>query len=126
MQQTFADVTMVGRLGQEPKLIGRDKNTCELSVAVNFPEKTADGSFEDRVQFHRVVVFKADLVEFASEKLHKGDLVKLNGTLRPNPYKCPDGAQVVRTDIHLDSVDGSLRLMGRRSARKSVREPAEA
>lgn len=126
MQQTYADVIMVGRLGQDPKRIGRDKTTCELSVAVNFPVKTADGTYDDAVQFHRVVVFKEELVEFSMEKLHKGDLVKLKGTLRPGKREDGESRGVIRTDVHLDSVDGSLRLMGRKATRKDLREPEDA
>jgi len=81
-------VELLGHLGKTPTL--KDLNgggkQAVLSLATNESYRDAQGQLHRKTEWHRVVAFGA-LVEFATKRLGKGDLLFLEGSLRSRSWE---------------------------------------
>ena len=84
MVSSINKVILVGNLGADPKV----SNTANGSKIVNLNIATSDiwkdklsGERKERTEWHRVVIFNAQLADIAERYLRKGSKVYLEGQL---------------------------------------------
>ncbi len=97
----FNKATIVGRLGTEPEVryTQDQKPVCSFRVATSETWKNKQGERQEKVEWHRVVIFGA-LAEVAKNHLHKGSLALFEGSIRTRKYQS-EGRDVYTTEIHV-------------------------
>ena len=95
------DVTIMGRLGQDPELkyTPAGNAVCNFSVATTKKwndQKT--GKLQEKTEWHRVVCWQKT-AEFANEFGNKGDWVTLKGELQTRSWDDKDGIKRYTTEI---------------------------
>ena len=105
---------LVGNLGAEPKVA----NTQSGSKIVNLNIATSDswkdklsGERKERTEWHRVVIFNAQLAEIAERYLKKGSKVYLEGQLQTRKWEDSAGQEKYTTEIVLQNFGGTLVLL---------------
>jgi len=96
------NVTLTGRLGQEPELryTPAGKATVSASLAVS-------GFAKDKTDWIRIVLWEKT-AEILSQYCHKGDQVGVVGRLQVRDYQSQDGTKRTATEV----VVSSLTLLG--------------
>lgn len=115
-------VILVGNLGAEPKVA----NTQNGSKIVNLNIATSDswkdklsGERKERTEWHRVVIFNAQLAEIAEKYLKKGSKVYIEGQLQTRKWEDNTGAEKYTTEIVLQNFGGTLVLLDGRDGGSS-------
>ena len=91
-------VVLIGRLGKDPEVFtGKETKVARLSVATTTYKKNADGTFTEETEWNRVVVFGDNVNR--TEKMHKGDWVMVEGTLKTSKYTDKNGVEKYSTEI---------------------------
>lgn len=99
-------VILVGNLGADPELkyTPSNKPVCHLSVATNDVWKDKEGAKQERVEWHRVVVW-AEQAEHCSQYLTKGRSVYVEGRLQTRSWDDKtDGKKRYSTEVMADRV----------------------
>lgn len=80
-------VILIGNLGQDPEMKHLDSGTAvaNLSLATNEHFKDKDGQWQDRTEWHRVVLW-ARLAEIGSQYLKKGAKCYIEGRLETRSW----------------------------------------
>ena len=97
----FNKVILIGRLGQnaEAKTAQNNREYVTLNIATQESWKNDKGEYETRTEWHRVFAWR-NLSKFA-KTLQKGQLITLEGVLRPCHYlQAPD--PLLSNAIHVD------------------------
>lgn len=86
----YNEVTLVGRIGNEPKVYreGTDNEVATTSVATSKNRKNQSGEWTEETQWHNIVGFGRSAA--AVKRLGKGDLVVVKGELT---YSEKDGTK---------------------------------
>lgn len=107
-------VILVGNLGAEPKV----SNTQSGSKIVNLNIATSDswkdklsGERKEKTEWHRVVIFNAQLAEIAERYLKKGSKVYVEGQLQTRKWEDNTGQEKYTTEIVLQNFGGTLVLL---------------
>ena len=81
---TLNKVTLIGNLGADPEVKSGSNNQpfVVLSLATHEIRKDKDGNKTTHTEWHHVLVFNEYVIQFASQYLHKGDLVYVEGQLK--------------------------------------------
>ncbi len=89
-------LTVVGRLGADPDLKFLDSGTsvAKMSVANTQRMKDKDGNYSDRETIWYRVELWGKAGEAATDALHKGDLVIVNGALFQSSWTNKNGEEV--------------------------------
>lgn len=92
-------VVLLGNLGKDPELKYTPSGTAvaKLSLATNERFKGKDGKWQDRAEWHNVIMW-ARLAEQAGEYLHKGDKLYVEGRLETKSWD-KDGEKRYTTSI---------------------------
>ncbi len=100
MARTVNKVILVGRLGADPDVRYAASGTAvaKFSVATNEAVQGADGNWEEKTEWHRVVVF-GKTAEHCGNYLSKGRLVYIEGRLRTNQWEDQQGVKRYTTEI---------------------------
>ena len=101
----FNQVTLIGRLGQEPDLRYLADGTPVLTISVATDESYTDreGNKVERTEWHRVVVFQRR-AEACATYLHKGSLVHVVGRLTTRKWQDSGGEDRYITEIRASKV----------------------
>jgi single-strand DNA-binding protein len=93
-------VILVGNLGQDPdvRYTAGGQAVCELSVATNESWKGKDGQRQEKVEWHRVVVWGKD-AENAAKYLTKGRQLYVEGRIQTRSYEDKEGQKRWITEI---------------------------
>lgn len=107
-------VMLYGNLTRDPEvraIPSTGNNVCSFSIATNRVFKKADGSKQEDVQFHNIVVFgrQADLVV---QYLKKGSAVYIEGRLQTRSWDSPEKGKQYRTEVVADIVQFGPRASG--------------
>ena len=129
MAGSINKVILVGNLGADPRVT----NTQSGSKIVNFNLATSDrwrdkasGDFKERTEWHRVVIFNANLADFAERALKKGSKVYVEGTLQTRKFTDSNGVDKFSTEVVLGSFRGELvALDGRADTGNTAGESSE-
>ena len=114
-------VILIGHIGNKPE--GRytpsGTSTASFSLATNESWKNKDGEYEDRTEWHRIVLY-GKAAETASEYMKKGQLAYVEGRIRTRSWEDKDGMTRYTTEVLGDR----FTMLGRKSENKST-APAE-
>jgi len=89
---SFNKIILVGNLGRDPELRYTAQGTpvCSFSMATNERRKDRNGEMQDHTTWFRVTLWNR-LAETASQYLHKGKQVYIEGRLRVEEFVDRDG-----------------------------------
>jgi len=95
-------VSLIGRLGQDPKInaVGKDNKVAKFSVATNEAYKRKNGEWVENTQWHNVVAW-GKLAELSEKLLKKGSEIVLEGKLVNDEYETKEGEKRYQTEISL-------------------------
>ncbi|MJN97717.1 single-stranded DNA-binding protein SSB2 [Salmonella enterica subsp. enterica] len=110
-------VILVGNLGQDPEVRympnGGAVANLTLATSESWRDKQ-DGEIREHTEWHRVVVF-GKLAEIASEYLHKGAQVYIEGQLRTRKWTDQSGQDKYTTEVVVGQ-NGTMQMLGRRDS----------
>ncbi|NSW87292.1 MAG: single-stranded DNA-binding protein [Syntrophobacteraceae bacterium] len=97
---TVNKVIIVGRLGSDPdvRYTSGGMAVANLSIATNERVPAGEGNWEERTEWHRVVVFGKQ-AESCGNYLSKGRLVFVEGSLRTKQWEDTQGIKRYTTEI---------------------------
>lgn len=99
---TFNQATVIGFVGDEPRIIQTQSNTAMASFAIATTERgyqRQDGTqVEDRTEWHNVVFFGKP-AEIIGRYVHKGSSLFVQGKLRTRSYEDKDNIKRYVTEI---------------------------
>ena len=112
MSRSLNRAQIIGNLGTEPELrtLANGMAVGRLSVATSeaWNDKTT-GEAREETEWHRVTLW-GKLAEIATQYLHKGDKVFIEGKIRTRKWQDKEGQDRYSTEIHADNL---LMLGGR-------------
>ena len=91
-EKSWNQITLIGRLGQEPQL--RNNNFITFSLATNRSYADADGGLVKQTDWFNVAVSRPDLVQVTKEMLKKGSRVHVVGEMQQRTYTNQSGVEV--------------------------------
>lgn len=100
MAGTVNKVILIGRLGGDPdvRYMADGTPVINFNMATNEPIRAADGTWEERAEWHRVVAFRK-LAENMASFLGKGRLVYVEGKLQTRQWQDNQGVKRYTTEI---------------------------
>lgn len=109
-------VTLIGRLGGDPELKTLEGGTAvaRFSLATSDSYKDKDGNWQERTDWHNVVVWR-DQAERAAKTLKKGEMCYVDGKVSYRKYTDKDGQERTVTDI----VANGFRRLEKREAQEA-------
>jgi single-strand DNA-binding protein len=105
-------VTLIGNLGKDPEVKYTPSGTpvAKLTLATNERYKDKNGEWQDRTEWHNVVLWQR-LAEIAGEYLKKGGKVYIEGRLQTRSW---DDKQTNQKKYMTEVVASDLILLGGR------------
>ena len=112
MARGINKVILLGNLGKDPEVKYTPSGTpvAKLALATNERFKDKDGQWQDRTEWHNVVVWQR-LAEIAGEYLKKGSKVYIEGRLQTRTW---DDKQTNQKRYMTEVVASDLVLLGGR------------
>jgi single-strand DNA-binding protein len=106
-------VILIGNLGKDPEVKYTPQGTpvAKLTLATNERYKDKDGQWQDRTEWHNVVLWQR-LAEIAGEYLKKGGKVYIEGRLQTRSW---EDKQTNQKKYMTEVVANDLVLLGGRS-----------
>lgn len=104
MKNGINKVTLIGRVGENPKLNVSNDNfkAASFPLATNETYKDKDGKEVVRTEWHKISVWNKQ-AEVASEYVKKGDPLYVEGRIRTNSWDDKDGNKKYSTEIVCES-----------------------
>ncbi len=117
MAGSMNKVILVGNLGRDPEIrhTNSGQKIANLSVATSDTWKDKSGERQERTEWHRVVVFNANLADVAERYLRKGSKVYLEGALQTRKYTDQSGQERFTTEVVLGAFRGELIILDGRA-----------
>ena len=105
-------VILIGNLGKDPEVKFTPQGTpvAKITIATNERFKDKDGQWQDRTEWHNVVLWQR-LAEIAGEYLKKGGKVYIEGRLQTRSW---DDKQTGQKKYMTEIVGSDLVLLGGR------------
>ncbi|URJ30898.1 single-stranded DNA-binding protein [Candidatus Blochmannia vicinus (nom. nud.)] len=113
-------VILIGYLGQDPETRYMSNGNTVTNISVATTESWKDkqtNAFKEKTEWHRVVLF-GKLAEIASEYLHKGSQVYVEGSLKTRKWQNQNGQDRYITEI-IVNIGGRMQMLGNRHAAES-------
>lgn len=133
MAGTINKVILIGRLGADPDVRYTPDGSpiVKFSMATDERVRGADGNWEDKPEWHRIVVF-GKLAENCGTYLNKGKLVYVEGRIQTRQWEDQQGVKRYMTEIVAREVkflsgsagDQSGQSQGYQAAQKSTPAPS--
>jgi len=113
MARGLNKVMLIGNLGRDPEVryTAAGQAVANFSVATSRGRRDPNGGWTDETEWHRIVAFERN-AETASQYLHKGSKVYIEGRIQSRKYT--DNSNVERTVYEI--VANELQLLDPRSA----------
>ncbi len=120
-------VMLLGHLGKDPliKQMSNGKNMATFSLATSESWKDKAGQWQNKTEWHNVVVMNDALANIASKYLQKGSKVFVEGKIQTSKYKNKDGAEQSSVQIVIDQFKGSLTLLDKFDSKSNFEELKE-
>lgn len=117
-------VQIIGNLGADPDLRYMPNGTpvCNISVATTESWKDKDGNFQERTEWHRMVVYRR-LAEIVGQNLKKGSQGYFEGKLQTRKWQDERGEDRYVTEIVVDNMQ---MLDRKQDANSQYDEPQQA
>lgn len=109
------EVTLIGYLGRDPEIRYTQDNTkvANLSVATTDSWKDRNtGERREKTEWHRVIIFDANIADIAEKYLKKGSKVWMRGSLQTRKWQAQDGQNRYTTEVVLQRFQGKLIFLG--------------
>ncbi len=105
MARSLNKVILIGHLGADPDIRYTQSGTpvVRFNLATNERVPVGEGNWEDRTEWHRIVVF-GKMAEACGNYLSKGRLVYVEGSLRTNQWEDAQGVRRYTTEIIASNV----------------------
>lgn len=104
-------VMLIGRLGKDPEIkkVG-DGEVCNFSVATSESWKDKrSGERKERTEWHTIVVWNENAINFADKYLKKGDLVYIEGQIQTRKWEDQDtGKDRYATEVVVPAFGGRV------------------
>lgn len=119
-------VFIIGNLTRDPELkaLPSGMTVTSFSVATNRTWKDKNGSKQEAVDYHNVVVFGKQ-ADIAAQYLKKGASVYIEGRLQTRSWDGQDGKKNYRTEIIADRFQFGPRAGGAGAPRDAEEAPAK-
>lgn len=107
-------VILVGNVGQDPEIKVFDNGGMigKFSIATSESWKDKAGDWQEKTQWHNIVVKPEHLVKKAKARIQKGTLVYIEGRIETREYD-KDGEKRYITEIVVPPYNGQLDVMAR-------------
>ena len=117
MAGSINKVTLVGNLGRDPEIrhTATGQKIAHLSVATSETWKDKSGERQERTEWHRVVIFNANLADFSERYLKKGSKVYVEGALQTRKFTDQSGQDRYTTEVVLGAFRGELVVLDART-----------
>lgn len=117
MAGSINKVTLVGNLGRDPEIrhTATGQKIAHLSVATSETWKDKSGERQERTEWHRVVIFNANLADFSERYLKKGSKVYVEGALQTRKFTDQSGQDRYTTEVVLGAFRGELVVLDGRA-----------
>jgi single-strand DNA-binding protein len=101
-----------GNLTRDPELraLPSGAQVCNFSIATNRVYKKADGTKQEEVEFHNIVVFGRQ-AETCAQYLKKGSTAYVEGRIKTRSWE-KEGVKQYKTEINADTVQFGPRGSG--------------
>ena len=109
---TVNKVILVGRLGRDPetRYMPSGEAVTNFSIATEERWKDKSGQSQTRTEWHNITLFDK-LGEIASQYLHKGSQVFIEGKIQSRKYTGKDGIERMAYDI----IGNEMKMLGNRN-----------
>ncbi|MDI2113055.1 single-stranded DNA-binding protein [Commensalibacter sp. TBRC 10068] len=104
-------VIIIGHLGQNPEVRTTQAGTKVVNLTLATSESWNDkqtGERKEATEWHRVVVFKEHLANFAEKYLTKGRKVYVEGQLKTRKWTDQQGVERYTTEVVISPYRGDL------------------
>lgn len=111
-------VILVGNVGKDPEVRTSQDGAKIVSFSVatsEFWKDKVSGERKDRTEWHRVVVFNANLADVCEKYLRKGSKVYIEGQLQTRKWQDQAGIERYTTEVVLSRFRGELALLDSKS-----------
>ncbi|KAF8985811.1 hypothetical protein BGZ46_001779 [Entomortierella lignicola] len=96
--------TIVGRVGQDAEInTFGERTVVNFAVATSETRKDAEGNLVQTTHWHRIVSWDQNKNPYLADRVHKGDLVYVEGPIHYKAYTAKDGTEKNLTEILLKS-----------------------
>ena len=118
MAGSINKVVLVGNLGRDPEICHTNsgQKIAHISLATSDTWRDKNGERQEKTEWHRVVVFNANLADFAERFLKKGSKVYVEGAIQTRKFTDASGVEKYSTEIVLNPYRGELVLLDNRAA----------
>jgi single-strand DNA-binding protein len=96
-------VTLIGNIGKDPELryTTSGQAVASFSLATTDKFKSKNGQYEERTEWHSIVIFGKQ-AELLAEYTHKGSALLVEGRLQTRKWQDKDGKDRYSTEIVSD------------------------
>ena len=106
-------VILIGNLGRDPDVLrGNSQKIAHLSIATSESWRDKNtGERKSRTEWHRVVIFNENIIEFAEQYLKKGSKVYIEGQLQTRKWQDQSGNDRYTTEVVVKNFGGVLQIL---------------
>jgi single-strand DNA-binding protein len=105
---------IIGNVGQDPDIRFSQSGDKIASLSVATTESWKDKASGERksiTEWHRVVVFNANISDVIEQYVKKGDKICVEGAIKTRKYTGTDGVEKNITEIVISQFKGSIELL---------------
>jgi single-strand DNA-binding protein len=112
-------VILIGNTGKDPeyKTLQDGTAVAKITIATTESYRLQNGETQTKTEWHSIIVWRG-LATFASQYIHKGSLLYIEGKLRNRQYEDKERKRIYKTEIVADQI----LLLGK----KTKLEPVES
>jgi len=123
-------VILVGNVGQEPEIRntqdGREIASFSIATTESWKDKNS-GEKKEKTEWHRVVIFSANLVSVVKLYVKKGSKLYIEGAIQTRKWKDNAGVEKYTTEVVLQQYNSTLQILGsnQNQAETTEQEPED-
>lgn len=104
---------LMGRVGRDPEIrsVQSGGKVASFSLATSENWRDRDGEWQERTQWHSVVVWNEGTVKYVQNNIQKGDLIYVEGQIEYRKWEDRDGNERYTTEIVIRPFSGNLRKL---------------
>lgn len=114
MAGSINKVILVGNIGRDPEIRtmtnGQKVATFSLATSDRWKDKQT-GEIKEAVEWHRIVVFNASLIDVVERMVQKGTRMYIEGQLRTRKWETQSGQDAYTTEIVLNGFSTQLIIL---------------
>ena len=117
MTGTLNKAQIIGNVGRDPEIRVTQSGSKIAALSVATSESWKDkhsGERQERVSWHRVVIFSEALADIAERYVRKGSKIYLEGQIETRKWTDQSGQEKFTTEIVLRPYRGTLTLLDKR------------